>query len=110
MKRIKLKYVKLFEMAESFSKLITYPTTDPRISGNTKTDKYHLPPKSTLKHIFKLQKGKGKEKMFKKPGCREEIPDPYTNKDENDTGFFIKTRGNTESSKILACWEKNKTT
>lgn len=48
--------------------------------------------------------------MFKKLGCREEIPDPYTNKDENDTGFFIKTQGNTESSKILACWEKNKTT
>lgn len=44
--------------------------------------------------------------MFKKLGCREEIPDPYTNKDENDTGFFIKTQGNTESSKILACWEK----
>lgn len=46
--------------------------------------------------------------MFKKPGCRKEIPDPYTNKDENDTGFFIKTLGNTESSKILLCWEKTK--
>lgn len=48
--------------------------------------------------------------MFKKPGCRKEIPDPYTNKDENDTGFFIKTLGNMESSKMLLCWEKNKTT
>ena len=46
--------------------------------------------------------------MFKKPGCRKEIPDPYTNKDENDTRFFIKTLGNTESSKILLCWEKTK--
>lgn len=44
--------------------------------------------------------------MFKKPGCRKETPDPYTNKDENDTGFFIKTLGNMESSKMLVCWEK----